>query len=70
MAKLLTDGELTHKTNLLNRSFRKNERVQDELLDVLGFLIATRNGHRHRIDVGEAIAKTNKILKDIGLLVL
>ena len=66
--KLLTDKKIAIKMNHIYRSRTTAERAQDELLDVLGFLVTMRDGHRHKLDIGGAIAKTNRAIKAVGLV--
>jgi len=50
------------------RSFTSAEKFQDNLLDVLGFLVAVRDGHRHKISVGEAISLIRKLIDNPALI--
>ena len=61
----ISDAE---KCTRIMHSFTQKEKTQDTLLEVLSYLIAQRDGHGHRLNIGEAIAKTNQVLKKIDLI--
>ena len=61
--KILTSCELSRKTHMLSESYTKEERLEDTLIDILGFLKATKAGHKYRYGIDGAIAK---IAKTIG----
>ena len=60
--------ELQHKCDYVMRAFLLNETLADELLEIKSFLIATRDGHRHKDTIGAAILKLSKIVTKLNAM--
>ena len=46
----------------INSSYTKEELVENELIDVLGYLVALKDGRDYRFDIYEAIKKVKNAL--------
>ena len=66
----LTEDELTTKMVNIDHSFTHAERLEEEFIDLKGFLIATRDGHRYRFDADTAIVRLLAISKKVEKLSL
>jgi len=55
--RILTGTELAVKTKNMRNSYTAAEKREAKLVEVLSYLVALRDHHRHELTIDEAIAK-------------
>ena len=59
----ISEDEVIKKIASINSSYTRDELIRNRLFDVLGYLVALRDGHDYRIDIYGAIATVKDTLE-------